>query len=106
MGETKVTAGSTQVSLATIPRVHEEAAVRQVGGRWIAATADDRLHTFAGPEGVSQVGERIVSLVDGVRSVGEIARLLVDEFEVSREVAEADTLEFISQLIHKQVLSA
>jgi Coenzyme PQQ synthesis protein D (PqqD) len=106
MGEIKGTASEKRVTLTTIPRVHDEAAVRQVGGRWVAATADDRLHTFAGPEGVSAVGERIVSLVDGVRSVGEIAGLLVDEFEVSRDVAEADTLEFISQLINKQVLSA
>lgn len=71
----------------------------------MAATSDDRLHTFDGPDGVSEVAERIVELVDGVRSVGAIVDVLTEEFEVSREVAEADTVEFISLLLQKHVLS-
>jgi hypothetical protein len=104
MGKTGVTGGGL-VTLQTIPRVHDEAALRQVGGRWVAATSDDRLHTFGGPEGVSEVAERIVSLVDGERTVAEIVQRLIEEFEVSREVTEADTLQFISELVHKQVLN-
>lgn len=86
-------------------RVHDEAALQRVGGRWMAATSDDRLHTFDGPEGVSEVAERIVELVDGVRTVEAMVTVLVDEFEVSRAVAEADTLQFISLLIEKRVLT-
>lgn len=104
MGKTETGTGGG-ITLQSVPRVHDEAAVRQVGGRWVAATSDDRLHTFGGPEGVSEVAERIVSLVDGVRTVEEIVRALIEEFEVSREVAEADTLQFISELVHKQVLT-
>ncbi len=95
--------------LASVPRVHPEATVTRVGGQWMAATADaalhTTLHTFEGPEGVSEVGERIVGLIDGQRTVGGIVDVLVEEFEVSRDVAEADTLAFISELLRKRVLS-
>lgn len=91
--------------LEHVPKVHPETAVSKVGGRWMAATPDERLHTFEAADGaVSEVGERIVELVDGRRSVADIVDVLVDEFEVSRELAEADTLQFIGLLIQKQVL--
>lgn len=96
---------ASRITLATVVRVHDEAALQRVGGHWMAATSDDRLHTFDGPEGVSEVAERIVELIDGSRTVGAIVDVVSDEFEVSRDVAEADTVEFISQLVAKQVLT-
>lgn len=105
MGETSASDGGGSVRLEHVPRVHPETAVSKVGGRWMAATPDDRLHTFEGPDGiVSEVGERIVELVDGARSIGAIVDVLVDEFEVSREQAEADTIQFVGLLVQKQVL--
>lgn len=92
--------------LETVVRVHPDTAVQRVGGRYMAATADDRLHTFEAPDGsVSEVGERIIELVDGARTVGEIVAVLEQEFEVSREVAEADTRQFIALLVEKRVLA-
>ena len=98
--------GRGQVSLSDVPRVHGETALQKVGGRWVAATPDDQLHSFEGADGVvSEVGERIVELIDGKRSVEEIVKVLLDEFEVPREVAESDTLDFIGLLAEKHVLS-
>lgn len=98
--------GSTGVSLSDVPRVHGETALQKVGGRWVAATPDNRLHSFEGPDGVvSEVGERIVELIDGQRSVGDIVAQLVNEFEVPRPVAEADATGFIQLLAEKQVLT-
>ena len=95
-----------QVRLTDVPRVHGETALQKVGGRWVAATPDDQLHSFEAADGVvSEVGERIVELIDGQRSVEQIVQTLVDEFEVPREVAESDTLKFIGQLADKHVLS-
>ena len=95
-----------EVSLSDVPRVHGETALQKVGGRWVAATPDDQLHSFEGDDGVvSEVGERIVELIDGRRSVEEIIQALLSDFEVPRAVAEADTLEFISLLADKHVLS-
>lgn len=94
------------LSLETIVRVNPETAVQRVGGRYMAATPDNRLHTFEAVDGsVSEVGERIIELVDGTRSVGAIVEALVQEFEVSREVAEQDTTQFIEMLLGKQVLT-
>lgn len=94
------------VSLSDVPRVHAETALQKVGGRWVAATPDDQLHSFELADGVvSEVGERIVELIDGRRSVADIVEALLKDFEVSREMAESDTLEFIGLLADKHVLS-
>ena len=53
--------GSRRPTLTDVPRVHGETALQKVGGRWVAATPDDQLHSFEGADGVvSEVGERIV----------------------------------------------
>lgn len=94
------------LTLETVVRVNPETAVQRVGGRYMAATPDNQLHTFEEADGaVSEVGERIVELVDGQRTVGAIVDALVEEFEVSREVAEQDTRQFIEMLLGKQVLT-
>ena len=78
MVEKSARSAGPRVSLSDVPRVHGETALQKVGGRWVAATPDDQLHSFEGPDGVvSEVGERIVELVDGKRSVGEIVEILV-----------------------------
>ena len=98
--------GKARVSLTAVPRVHGETALQKVGGRWVAATPDDQLHSFEAVDGVvSEVGERIVELIDGQRSVADIVEALLVEFEVTREVAESDTLEFIGLLADKDVLT-
>jgi len=103
MGVSGVTGG---LNLDTVVRVNPETAVQRVGGRYMAATPDDRLHTFEAPDGsVSEVGERIIELIDGARTLGGIVDVLVEEFEVSREVAEGDTRQFIELLLGKQVLT-
>lgn len=96
-----------QPSLSWIPRFHPEAAVQQVRGRWVAATADESLHGFVDASGaVSEAGERIISLVDGVRSVSEVVAVLCEEFEVGREQCERETLQFLKLLVSKRVLAA
>ena len=47
---------------------------------------------------MNEVAGRIWELIDGQKSVSEIRDVIVDEFEVSPEVAEADLVEFINQL--------
>jgi pyrroloquinoline quinone biosynthesis protein D len=107
--ETMVDSGASRrrtVSLSDVPRVHGETALQKVGGRWVAATPDDQLHSFELADGeVSEVGERVVELIDGKRSVADIVEALLKEFEVSREVAESDTLDFIGLLADKRVLT-
>jgi pyrroloquinoline quinone biosynthesis protein D len=106
MVESAVSAGPKRVSLSDVPKVHGETALQRVGGRWVAATPDERIHSFEEESGeVSEVAERIVELVDGRRSVADIVAVLVEEFDVTREVAEVDTVDFIGLLVAKQVLA-
>lgn len=108
--ETKAETGGKsprrRVALSDVPRVHEETALQKVGGVWVAATPDDQLHSVEGPDGVvSEVGARIMELIDGRRTVEDVVLVLLEEFEVPREVAEQDTLEFIGLLADKHVLT-
>ncbi len=89
------------------PSPHPEAAIENVGGRIMAATPDDQLHYFVEDgteEEPSEVGDRIVELSDGARTVREIAECLCEEFEVDLETALEDTAEFIRQLVDSKVL--
>lgn len=47
---------------------------------------------------LNEVGGRIWELVDGKRPIKEIRDIIVKEFEVSSEQAEADLREFLEQL--------
>lgn len=94
------------VSLASVLRVPVETAAQRVGGRWAAATPDGGYHQFEDERGVSEVGERIMDLVDGRRSVEEIVAMLCEEFDVERVACERETLAFVGDLVKKQVLEA
>ncbi len=48
---------------------------------------------------LNEVGARVYELVDGKRSVGNICAVIVDEFDVSAEQAEADVSQFVEQLL-------
>jgi len=92
--------------LTDVPVVHPEAVLQCVDGRWMAATGDDRVHSFADATGsVSEVGERIAELIDGTRTVESIVNALCEEFEVDRVMCEADTLEFVRVLVERRVVS-
>lgn len=98
------TSSQRSVSLSVVPKVHDETALQRVGGRWVAATPDERLHSFEGDGRVSEVAERIVELIDGRRSIADIVQVLVTEFDVEDAVAQRDTLDFIGLLADKHVL--
>ena len=82
--------------------------MERVGGRWMVATPDDQLHYFVedGGEEPSDVGDRILDLSDGTRTVREIAQAICGEFEVDQATALKDTLEFVGQLIDRKVLTS
>ena len=47
---------------------------------------------------LDEVAARIWELIDGQRRVEEIRDAIVEEYEVSPDVAEADLIEFVQQL--------
>jgi hypothetical protein len=53
---------------------------------------------------LNEVGARIWALVDGRRTVREIAAVISTEYTVVRDVAEKDTLQFLYDLYEKGVV--
>ncbi len=53
---------------------------------------------------LNEVGARIWQLVDGQRTVREIAAAVCAEYPVTQPVAEVDTLEFMNQLVAKGLI--
>lgn len=77
-----------------------------VQGTVWAATVGDGLHSFDSADGTpSEVGARILSLIDGRRSVRDIVALLCAEYEVEPEVCARQTADFVEVLLTKQVLA-
>lgn len=88
-----------------VPRLHPDAGVQRVGDRTLAVGPDDTLHTFEDEGGeVSEVAERILELVDGRRTLGDIVSALCEEFEVEPAVCREDTVTFVRLLVEKKVL--
>jgi pyrroloquinoline quinone biosynthesis protein D len=98
--------GALNLMLDMKPRPNPEAALERVGGRWMVATPDDQLHYFVeeGGDEPSAVGDRIIDLADGSRTVREIAAAICSEFEVDETTALTDTREFVGQLLERRVL--
>ena len=91
--------------MEAVPRLHPEAGVQRVGDRMLAVGPDDTLHTFEDEEGTaSEVAERILELVDGCRTVGDIVAVLCEEFEVEPAQCREDTVSFVRLLVEKKVL--
>lgn len=88
-----------------IPRLNPEVGAQRVGGRLMVAGPGDHLHTFEDEVGaVSEVGERIVELCDGKRTVAQIVETLCAEFEVEPAECASDTAAFVQDLVEKRVL--
>jgi len=90
--------------LDRVVRVHPDAGLQQFGCRYMAVTPDGQLHTFD-DEGSAGPGERILGLVDGRRTVGQIVEVLLSEYEVDRSDCVRDTKAFVEALIARRVLS-
>jgi hypothetical protein len=55
--------------------------------------------------GLNPVGSRVWELIDGRRSVEEIAGLIVEEFDVTPEAAGGDVRGFVAQLLERGLVT-
>jgi len=53
---------------------------------------------------INEVGAVVWELIDGKRDVGQIVDEVCSQFDVDRAAAEADTLNFISELIKREII--
>ncbi len=55
--------------------------------------------------GLNSVGSRMWELIENPIKVNTLIELLLDEFDVSREQCEAETMEFLNHLLEKKLLT-
>ena len=92
-------AGGLDVKLSDTPTRNDENAVRQIEDVVFVMNPDtSELHSF------NDVGHRVWDLVDGSRTVATIVAAIADEYEVDRQTAENDVLEFLQKLQDKDVV--
>lgn len=82
------------------PKRAASTAHRNVGGEGCLVVVP----TEAKVEVLNPVGGRIFELLDGTHSEEEIVRVLVEEFEVTEDVARQDVKSFIGELRERNML--
>ena len=82
------------MDLARYPVLHPQVATRIVDGEALIVLADSGQVNVLNP-----VGTRMWELMDGTRSVQQIADAICDEFDVARDEAERDLETFVQELI-------
>ena len=76
----------------------------QVAGRVIDDEAVIVLSDTGQVQVLNEVGAHVWELIDGARSVTEIAQAIAEEFDVSLQEASADVLEFVLELEKEKII--
>jgi hypothetical protein len=82
-----------------VPTPHPQVAATVVDGQAVIVMADSGQVTV-----LNEVGTRIWELVDGDHNLEEIIQAIMAEYEVTPEVAEQDTQNFINRLAEIQAI--
>jgi len=54
--------------------------------------------------GLDSIGTRIWDLIESPTKIAEIVEILINEFDVSKEQCELDTIDFIRELVDKNLV--
>lgn len=84
--------------LQMYPKPHPQTAGRVIDGEAVLILADSSEVNV-----LNEVGSRIFALADGSHSVTDIANLIATEYEVSGEQATQDVVDFIRQMVDREV---
>jgi hypothetical protein len=76
----------------------QRSVTREIAGETIIVPVRSGVGDLDSIYTLNEVGTAVWRLVDGRRTVGEIVTAIADQFDVTREQAERDTLEFIEAL--------
>ena len=82
-----------------IPVKSPSAAYQIIDGEAVIIVPSEQMVNVLNP-----VGSRIWDLADGKKSIGQIAEILADEFEVPYETALKDAIEFAGDLAKKKMM--
>jgi hypothetical protein len=82
-----------------IPSPHPQVAATVVDGQAVIVMADSGQVTV-----LNEVGTRIWELIDGEHSLEQIIQAIMAEYEVTPEVAQQDTENFVNRLVEIQAI--
>jgi len=83
----------------TWPKRSEDTASRMIDGEAVIVIPQKGVVTV-----LNETGSGIWQLLDGRNSIEDIINIISSEFDVSREQAEKDTLDFIEELVEKDMV--
>jgi hypothetical protein len=92
-----VTGGAAAAGVESVPVRPLTTRARRYRGRLVIASPTVSLE-------LNEIGTLIFAQVDGRTSVGEIARLIADEYEVPVSEVTADVLELVDDLLDRQLI--
>ena len=81
------------------PKRSEDTASRMIDGEAVIVIPQKGVVTV-----LNETGAEIWQLLDGRNSVEDIINIISSEFDVSRDQAEKDTLDFIEELMEKDMV--
>lgn len=98
---------AAQITLRTVCAPSDDVVAREIEGDTIivpltagVGDAEDELYTL------NDTGRAIWQMLDGQRTLGDVAATLAQSFDASQAELEADVLGFASELMRRGILSA
>lgn len=86
------------LTLDSVPVKSEKVVFRKIAEEFILVPISHQAGDVDSIFTLNKIGGRIWELIDGENNVDEIRNIIVEEFEVSSEVAGADITEFLKRL--------
>lgn len=84
--------------------VKDRVASRKIVDEVILVPLRDSVAEMENLYSLNEVAARVYELVDGKRAVRDICAVIVEEFDVSTQQAEADVSQFVEQLVSIQAI--
>jgi hypothetical protein len=88
-----------QISLKTIVKRNPKLVSSDIDGEKVMMSVENGEYF-----GLDPVGSRIWELIENPIRVDKLIELLINEFDVAQEQCEADSIEFLLQLLEKNLL--
>ncbi len=86
------------ISLSSIPSHSPAVVFRRINDEFLLIPLTDNIADMDSLYRLTETGAFIWELIDGELSVGDITSKMVEEFDVEREIAEKDVLEFFGEV--------
>ncbi|MGN6184418.1 MAG: PqqD family protein [Thermoanaerobaculia bacterium] len=87
-----------EITANSVFRRSDEVVARQVGAESILVPIRQNVGNLDFVYTLSPVAARVWALIDGKRTVEDVVRIIIDEYDVTRETAVADTSELLNDL--------